>query len=145
MEADEEPPTIVPEAKPRAKARPIKKMATNKISNDESDAMKSVRFLGLEEDVSPLGKCRLMDMSNVQQLKNQVPQFLEYASPRPFHSGHFVNSEGEVDWTRGKPPLTGRVRSLQALEMTVSIFQRNENREGSDFNFGGTAQYLDQK
>ena len=98
--------------------------------------------------ISPLGKSReseSMNMTNVQQLKNQVPQFLEYASPRPFHSGHFVNSEGEVDWTRGKPPLTGRVRSLKTLEMMVSIFQRNENREGNDLDFGGTSQYLDQK
>ena len=60
-----------------------------------------------------------MDISNIQQLKNQVPQFLEYANPRPFHSGHFINSEGEVDWTRGKPPLAGRVRSLKALELMV--------------------------
>ena len=52
MEVDEEPPTIVPKAKPRAKARPVKKMATNKMSSDESDVMKSVRFLDLEEDVN---------------------------------------------------------------------------------------------
>ena len=58
MEVDEELPTMVPEAKPRAKARPIKKMATNKMSSDESDVMKNVRFLDLEEDVSPLGKSR---------------------------------------------------------------------------------------
>ena len=70
MEVDEEPPTIMPEAKPRAKARPTKKMATNKMSSDESDGAKSVRFLDLEEDVSPLGTSReseSMDMANVQQ------------------------------------------------------------------------------
>ena len=117
------------------------------MSADESDATKSVPFLDLEEDASPLGKpleSESVDISNVQQLKNQVPQFLEYASPRPFHPGHFVNSEGEVDWTRGKPPLTGRVTSLKTLEMLVSIFQRNENREGNDHDFGGTSQFLDQ-
>ena len=86
-----------------------------------------------------------MDISNIQQLKNQVPEFLEYANPRPFHSGHFINSEGEVDWTRGRPPLTGRVRSLKALELMVSTLQRDEDREGIDYDFGGTTKYLDQK
>ena len=78
------------------------------MSSDESTVAKSVKFLDVEEYSSPLGKPReseSVDMSNVQQLKNQVPQFLEYANLRPFNSGHFVNSEGAVDWTRGKPPL----------------------------------------
>ena len=147
-DAGDEPPTVLPEAKPRAKARPIRKLASNKMSSDESVDDKSVRFLDEEEDVSPLGKSReleSMDISNIQQLKNQVPQFLEYANPRPFHSGHFINSEGEVDWTRGKPPLTGRVRSLKALELMVSTLQRDEDREGVDFDFGGTTRYLDRK
>ena len=89
-EAGDEPPTILPEAKPRAKARPIRRLTSNKMSSDESVDDKSVRFLDEEEDVSPLGKSReleSMDISNIQQLKNQVPQFLEYANPRPFHSG----------------------------------------------------------
>ena len=118
------------------------------MSSDESVDDRSVRFLDEEEDVSPLGKSReleSMDISNIQQLKNQVPQFLEYANPRPFHSGHFINSEGEVDWTRGKPPLAGRVRSLKALELMVSTLQRDEDREGVDFDFGGTTRYLDRK
>ena len=145
---DEEPPTIAPKLKPRAKSRPIQKTTSNKMSIDESNAAKSVKFLDADEDVSPLGKPReseSVDMSNVQQLKNQVPQFLEYASPRPFNSGHFVNSEGAVDWTRGKPPLTGRVRNLRALEMMVATLQRDEDREGIDYDCGGTSQYLDQK
>ena len=147
-DAGDEPPTVLPEGKPRAKARPIRKLASNKMSSDESVEDKSVRFLNEEEDVSPLGKSReleSMDISNIQQLKNQVPQFLEYANPRPFHSGHFINSEGEVDWTRGKPPLTGSVRSLKALELMVSTLQRDEDREGVDFDFGGTTRYLDRK
>ena len=145
---DEEPPTIAPKLKPRAKSRPIQKTTSNKMSIDESNAAKSVKFLDADEDVSPLGKPReseSVDMSNVQQLKNQVPPFLEYASPRPFNSGHFVNSEGAVDWTRGRPPLTGRVRNLRALEMMVATLQRDEDREGTDYDFGGTSQYLDQK
>ena len=147
-DAGDEPPTVLPEAKPRAKARPIRKLTSNKMSSDESADDKSVRFLVEEEDVSPLDKSReleSMDISNIQQLKNQVPQFLEYANPRPFHSGHFINSEGEVDWTRGRPPLTGRVRSLKALELMVSTLQRDEDREGIDYDFGGTTKYLDQK
>ena len=111
-DAGDEPPTVLPEAKPRAKARPIRKLTSSKMSSDESVEARSVRFLDEEEDVSPLGQSRELesiDISNIQQLKNQFPQFLEYANPRPFHSGRFINSEGEVDWTRGKPPLTGRV------------------------------------
>ena len=147
-DAGDEPPTVLPEAKPRAKARPIRKLTSNKMSSDESVDDKSVRLLDKKGDVSPLCKSReleSMDISNIQQLKNQVPQFLEYANPRPFHSGHFINSEGEVDWTRGKPPLTGRVRSLKALELMVSTLQRDEDREGIDFDFGGTTRYLDKK
>ena len=106
-DAGDEPPTILPDAPSKAKARPLRKSAANKMSGDESVGRKSVTFLEEEEDVSPLGKSReleSMDATNVQQLKNQVPQFLEYASPRPFHSGHFVNSEGEIDWTRASRP-----------------------------------------
>ena len=58
MEIRDEPPTILPEAKPRTKARPIRKLATNKMSGDESSAAKSAPFLDLEGDVSPLGKPR---------------------------------------------------------------------------------------
>ena len=108
-DAGDEPPTVLPEATPRAKARPVRKLASNKMSIHELVGHKSVTFLEEEEDVSPLGKSReleSMGITNIQQLKNQVPQFLEYANPRPFHSGHFINSEGEVDWTRGRPPLT---------------------------------------
>ena len=54
-DAGDEPPTILPEAKPRAKTRPIRKLASNKTSSDESVDDKSVRFLDEEEDVSPLG------------------------------------------------------------------------------------------
>ena len=147
-DAGDEPPTVLPEAASRAKDRPIRKSASNKMSSDESVGYKSVKFLDEEEDVTPLGKSReleSMGILNIQQLKNQVPQFLEYANPRPFHSGHFINSEGEVDWTRGRPPLTGRVRSLKALELMVSTLQRDEDREGVDFDFGGTASYLDRK
>ena len=147
-EAGDEPPTILPDAKPRAKARPVRKLTSNKMSSDESVDDKSVRFLDEEEDVSPLGKSReleSMDISNIQQRKNQVPQFLEYANPRPFHSGHFINSKVEVDWARGKPPLTGRVHSLKAVELMVAALQRNEDQEGVDYDFGGTSQYLDRK
>ena len=118
------------------------------MSSDESVGYKSVTFLDEKEDVSPLGKSReleSMDISNLQQMKNQVPQFLEYANPRPFHSGRFINSEGEVDWTRGRPPLTGRVRSLKALELMVSTLQGDEDQEGVDLNFGGTARCLDRR
>ena len=79
-EAGDEPPTILPEAKPRAKARPIRRLTSNKI-----------------------------------------------------------------DWARGKPPLTGRVRSHKALELMVSTLQRNEDQEGVDYNFGGASKYLDRK
>ena len=41
-EAGDEPPTILPEAKPRAKARPIRKLTSNKMSSDESVDDKSV-------------------------------------------------------------------------------------------------------
>ena len=80
-DAGEEPPTVLPEAAPRAKARPIRKLASNKMSSDEQVGHKSVTFLDEEEDVSPLGKSRelgSMDISNIQQLKNQVPQFLNW-------------------------------------------------------------------
>ena len=41
--------------------------------------------------------------------------------------------------------MTGRVRNLKALEMMVATLQRNEDREGNDYDFGGTSQYLDKK
>ena len=44
-DAGDEPPTVLPEAKPRAKARPIRKLTSNKMSSDESADDKSVRFL----------------------------------------------------------------------------------------------------
>ena len=130
MEVDNEPPTIMLEAKPRAKARPTKKMATNKISSDESDGTKSVRFLDLEEDVSPLGKSRGVGIderckcATTQESSSSVPG-IRIAETLPLRSFRQLgDSEGEVDWTRGKPPLKGRVRSLKILEMMVSIFQR---------------------
>ena len=48
-------------------------------------------FLTDDEDVPPLGKSRELKsafMSNIQQVKNQVPQFMEYATPRPFNSAN---------------------------------------------------------
>ena len=44
-DAGDEPPTILPEAKPRAKARPIRKLASNKMSSDESVDDKVSDFL----------------------------------------------------------------------------------------------------
>ena len=82
-EERDEPPTILPEETPQLEARPIKKTTSDKTSGDALATTKKVDFLTDDEDVSPLGKPReskAKDMSNVQQLKNQVPQFMEYAA-----------------------------------------------------------------
>ena len=98
MEVDNEPATIMPEAKPCAKARPTKKMATNKISSDESDGAKSVRFLDLEEDVSPLGvgideRCKC---ATTQESSSSVPG-IRIAETLPLRSFRQLGGRGGLD------------------------------------------------
>ena len=106
---------------------------------------KKVAFLSDDDDVSPLGKSReskSKDISNIQELKNQVAQFMEYATPRPFNSAHFIISEGGIDWTRGRPPLSGKAHSLRVIEWLTSMLQREEDQNKNDFDYGGASRVI---
>ena len=140
----DEPPTTLPEEAPD-KPRPIRRTTANKMSDESSTTSKKVAFLSDDDDVSPLGKSReskSKDISNIQELKNHVPQFMESATPRSFNSAHFIISEGGIDWTRGRPPLCGKARSLRVIEWLASMLQREEDQNKNDFDYRGASRVV---
>ena len=78
----------------------------------------------------------------MQNLKNQVNQFLAYSEPRPFDDAHFIKAEGGIDWVKGVPPVDGAAKSLKVIEQLSTVLQRNEDVDKNDFDYGGTSQYL---
>ena len=140
----DEPPTILPERAPKPKPRPARGQQQTRCQMRAQQLPRRWHFLQMMMMMSLLwvSPGSRSQRPNIQQLKNQVTQFMEYATPRPFNSAHFIISEGGVDWTRGRPPLSGKARSLRVIESLASMLQGEEDHNKNDFDYGGTSRYL---
>ena len=109
----QEEPAIVPGVAPAQKKRAAPRESFPKAAT--APASSDTPTFGNDDVASPLGSSRESKsnkFTNMQNLKNQLPQFLEYAAPRVFNDAHFISAEGGIDWVKGVPPREGGAKSI---------------------------------
>ena len=139
--------TVCPGVIPRQKARPTPEVQGPKQTSVPASSSDLPNFGG--GDVAPpLGSPRESKsnkITNMQNLKNQVLQFLEYSEPRPSDDAHFVKAEGAIVWVKGISPCEGTAKSFKVSEQLSTMLQRNEDTDRNYFGYGGTSQYLQER
>ena len=118
QETGRAPSKVFPGVVSKQKARPSSKPEGSK-DIPESTSSSDLPNFGGSDDQPPLGSSRESKsnkITNMQNLKNQVPAFLEYSGPRPFDDVRFIKAEGAIDWVKGVPPMEGTAKSLRVSE-----------------------------
>ena len=134
-------PTVFPGIRPNRRRCPLHR---NPPTNLLQPRHLHPRFGGAEE-LPPLGSSRESmpsQATNLQNIQQQAPQFLEYDSAKRINDAHFVIIDGDVEFVKGIPPCTGGARSQKVIEEFASMLQRKEDVQGNDYDYGGTSHYL---